>query len=192
MQNQGTKRLETERLVLRPFIKEDAEYVYKNWASDDEVTKFLTWSTHKSVDDSKGYIDFCLNGYQDVSSYQWGIELKDSGEVIGNISVVHMNNEIESAELGWVLGKAWWGCGIMPEAAREIIRFLFEEVGVNRICAEHDTNNQKSGRVMQKIGMRHEGTLRGAGKNNQGIVDMDVYGITKTEWQKIHKYGMIL
>ena len=109
----------------------------------------------------------------------WGIVEKESGKLIGNISVVRLIEEIDAAELGWALGRAWWGRGIMPEAARAVLKFLFDEVGANRVYAGHDAENQKSGRVMQKIGMTYEGRQRAAGRNNRGVVDMDQYAILK-------------
>ena len=72
----------------------------------------------------------------------------------------------------------------MPEAARAVLQYLFEEVGFNRIAAKHDKENTKSGRVMQKIGMTREGTLRASGKNNQGVVDEVYYSILKEEYEK--------
>lgn len=182
MQNLGTKRLETDRLILRRFVKADAESVYKNWASDDEVTKYLTWETHKSAEDSARYVDFCLDGYKNADFYQWAIELKETGETGGNVSVVRITED-GAAELGWVLGRALWGRGIVPEAAEEVMRFLFDEVGFSRIYAEHDIENVKSGRVMQKIGMAYEGVLREARKNNRGVVDVAVYGLAKENFR---------
>ncbi len=183
MNHKGTVRLETERLVLRPMCQEDAPSVYENWAKDDEVTKYLTWPSHSSVEASKGYMQFLESGYPDPKFYQWGIVLKETGELIGNISVVDLIENIDAAELGWVIGRRWWGQGIMPEAATEVVRFLFEEVGCNRICAGFDQNNPKSGRVMEKIGMTREGLHKAAGKNNQGIVDMVIYGLIKEDWE---------
>ena len=103
MNHLGTIKLETDRLLLRRFTLDDAESVFYNWASDDEVTKYLTWPTHKSIDVSRGYMDFCVKGYTDLSFYQWGIELKDTQELIGNISVVKVIDEIDSLELGNIL-----------------------------------------------------------------------------------------
>ncbi len=177
MQHKGTVRLETNRLILRPFKLEDAETVFKNWASDDEVTKFLTWQTHATVEDSKEFMEFCVNGYQEKDCYQWGMELKDTQELIGNISVVKVNEEIDGVELGWVIGRSFWGKGYTAEAAKEVIRFLIEEVGANRVAARYDTNNPNSGRVMEKAGMKYEGTLRQGDRNNQGIVDCVYYSI---------------
>lgn len=79
------------------------------------------------------------------------------------------------------MGRKWWGRGIMPEALRAVTAFLFDEVGVNRVEATHDLNNPKSGRVMDKAGMKQEGILRQAGLNNQGICDKVVHAILKED-----------
>ena len=181
MNHVGTIVAETERLILRPFTTNDAEAMFTNWASDDEVTKYLTWPTHKSVDMTTAYLNFVMQKYSQPNHYEWAIELKDSHQLIGAISVVNVVDELESMELGWVLGRKFWGNGYMPEAARRVVDFLFEEVGAKRIAAGHDTNNPKSGRVMQKIGMKFEGIIRQCNKNNQGIVDCARYSILKSE-----------
>ena len=90
MKHFGTITLETERLILRRFTIEDAESMFNNWASDDEVTKFLTWPTHRSIEDSKWFINYCLDNYAKLSFYNWAIVLKDSNELIGNISIVNV------------------------------------------------------------------------------------------------------
>ena len=181
MKHIGTVRLETERLILRRFTIEDAESIFNNWASDDEVTKFLTWPTYKSVEDGKWFINFCLDNYSDLSFYNWAIELKETHELIGNISVVKVFEDTNSAELGWDAGRKYWGNGYIPEAANKIVDVLFDEVDVDCIFALHDVNNPNSGRVMQKIGMKYEGVIRHCNKNNQGIVDCARYSIIKTE-----------
>lgn len=181
MNHTGTIQLETDRLILRRLNIDDAESVYNNWASDDEVTKYLTWPTHINIDASRGYLDYCVNGYMNPAFYQWGIELKDTHELIGNISVVNVIDEIDSLELGWVIGRRYWGNEYTAEAALKILEYLFDKVGANCICAGHDVNNPNSGRVMQKIGMKFEGVLRQSGLNNQGIVDMARYSIIRSE-----------
>lgn len=182
MKHKGTVMLETERLILRKFTENDAEAVFWNWASDDEVTKYLTWPTHRSVENSAGYLDFCLGTYKENNAYQWGIELKETGELFGNISVVKTDEDLNAVELGYVIGRRFWGNGYMAEAVKAVIAFLFEEVGVNRIAARHDVNNPNSGKVMQKAGMKYEGTLRQADRNNQGIVDCAIYSVLKSEY----------
>ena len=181
MNHIGTKTYETERLILRPFVERDAKSVFENWASDDEVTKYLTWPTHQNVEASLGYVRYCIQQYSNPSCYQWGIEVKNTHKLIGNISVVSFIEELECMELGWVIGKKYWGNGYVPEAATKVLDILFDEVGANCVYARHDVNNSKSGRVMQKIGMKYEGILRQFEKNNQGIVDCARYSMIKSD-----------
>ena len=180
----GTCLLETDRLLLRRFLPQDADSVYREWASDPEVTKYLTWPAHQSPDVSRAFVDWCVGRYGDPACYCWVIVWKETLTPIGNISAVKCEEEISAVELGWALGRAWWGRGIMPEAAERVLRFLFEEVGANRIAARHDVDNPKSGRVMQKLGMRHEGTLRASARNNRGVVDMEVYAILRRDFEE--------
>ena len=181
MENKGTKELETNRLFLRQFKLEDLENMFYNWASDTKVTRFLTWQAHTDINVTKSVLSEWINNYSDNSWYNWAIELKENREVIGNISAVKVNDKIKGVEIGYCMGKAWWGKGIMPEALKEVIAYFFNEIGVNRVAACHDVNNPKSGRVMQKAGMQKEGVLRAAGLNNQGICDDVWYSILSSD-----------
>lgn len=181
MRHKGTVPLETERLILRRFTLEDAPDMYANWASDSEVTKYLTWPTHLNADMSRRFLGWCVDQYEKPDYYCWGIEDKATHRLIGNIAAVECDEDVDAVALGWVLGRAWWGQGIMPEAARAAARFFFDEVGVNRIWSYHDAENQKSGRVMQKLGMRYEGRQRACKRNNHGIADIDFYGLLKSD-----------
>lgn len=178
MKHLGTKRLETERLILRPFTMEDAGAMYRNWASDPEVTRFLTWHAHGSVAVTQMVLADWVPHYAEEGYYNWAIVLKENGgEPIGNISAVRVDDRLELAHIGYCLGKQWWHRGIMPEALQTVIDFFFDEVGMNRVEAGHDTNNPNSGAVMRKCGMELEGTLRQSAVNNQGICDIRLYAI---------------
>lgn len=177
----GTQRIETERLILRRYTEDDADAMYHNWANSEAVTRFLTWPVHDSVEITRKVLGAWVERYRDISVYHWGIELRGRGEVIGDIAVVSLNEKTESAELGWCLGEAWWGRNIMPEAAAAVRDYLFDKVGFHRVEARHDSRNPKSGRVMQKIGMRYEGTRRAADINNQGINDSVLYGMLRED-----------
>ena len=181
MEHQGSKRIETQRLILRPFTSEDAPAMYRNWASDPEVTKFLTWKPYESVKTADYILRQWAQQYEKPDFYQWAVELKALGEPVGSLSVVRRDNDVASAELGYCLGRSWWGRGLMPEAVRAVIAYLIREVGMNRVAALHDVNNPNSGRVMQKAGMTKEGILRAAQRNNQGICDVAVYSILASE-----------
>ena len=184
MKHLGTKKLETSRLILRPFTPEDAPAMYRNWASDPEVTKFLSWPTYKSVEDANSTLNIWIPQYSDNTFYQWAIELKEIGEVIGSISVVNIDDRVDMVEIGFCIGKPWWGQGIMTEAFQAVIDFLFGEVGVQRIEAGHDPNNPASGAVQRKCGLTYEGTFRRRIRSNQGITDAAWYSILKEEWEK--------
>lgn len=177
MNNKGTQTITTSRLILRQFQPEDANEMFRNWASDAEVTKFLTWPAHKDVEITKEVLNDWIPRYSDPAFYNWAIYLKEAGEVVGNISVVHLDEKIQAAEIGYCMGRAWWGKEIMPEALTAVIEYLINEVELNRVAACHDSNNPKSGRVMQKAGMQKEGVLRAAGINNEGICDVVWYAV---------------
>lgn len=184
MNHLGTKKLETARLILRPFVKEDARPMYENWANDPEVTKFLSWPAYRSVDTAHEILRIWTKQYSDNTFYQWAIELKELRQPIGSISVVNYDDRVDMAEIGFCIGKSWWGQGIMTEALRAVMEYMFEEVGVQRIEAGHDPNNPASGAVQRKCGLQYEGTFRRRIRSNQGITDVVWYGILKEEWKK--------
>ena len=178
MNHQGTILLETERLILRRFVLEDAEAMYRNWTGDAEVTKFLTWPTHPSAEVSGMLLTDWVSRYENADYYNWAIVLKgESGEPIGNISVVTLLEKVAGAEIGYCMGRRWWGHGVMAEALAAVIGYLLGQVGMQRIQACHDVNNPASGRVMEKCGMQYEGTLRASAWNNQGVCDASWYAI---------------
>jgi RimJ/RimL family protein N-acetyltransferase len=181
MNKAGTQRIETQRLILRRFRLEDAEDMYHNWASDPEVTRYLTWPVHASVEVTKSLLADWVARYEDGGTFNWVMEDKETGKAIGNISVVKLNERTEAADMGYCMSRAYWGRGLMPEALTAVINYLFDVVGLNRIAACHDVNNPKSGRVMDKAGMRQEGILRAAGKNNLGICDEVWHAIIKSD-----------
>ncbi len=181
--HKGTQTIETSRLILRRAVLEDAEPMFRNWASDQEVTKFLTWPAHSNITVSETVLKSWLQEYEKESYYQWMIVLKELGEPIGSISVVNQRDDIAEAEIGYCIGKAWWHQGIMTEALTAVMDYLFDEVGMNRIEAKHDVNNPHSGGVMKKCGMRYEGTSRQSDRNNQGICDLVTYGILRSDRQ---------
>ncbi len=192
MNTAGTKRIETERLILRRYVVEDAEDMYKNWASDPEVTAFLSWPTHADVSVTKGILENWVSHYDEGRTYNWGITLKGNDHVIGNIAVVERSERTCSYELGYCLGRGYWGRGIMPEALRAVIQYLFaEEKDLNRVYASHDLRNKKSGRVMEKAGMHYDGSLRASKKNNHGFHDTAYYSILRSDLVTHEQYAKL-
>lgn len=185
MRNLGTQTIETRRLILRKFTSEDAENMYRNWTGDDEVTKYLTWPAHKNVEDSKEILKIWIDEYEDAEKYQWCIELKENREAIGSMSVVNIKRNVDAVEIGYCIGREYWNWGITSEALSAVIKFFFEEVGVNRVEARHDPNNENSGRVMIKCGLKYEGRQIKADRNNTGICDVSLYGMTLGDYDSL-------
>lgn len=183
MRHKGTKTIDTERLLLRQFSAIDAQAMFNNWESDDKVTEFLRWPTAKDISETEQILNEWVQGYANPDFYQWAIVLKEIGEPIGSISVVEKNEKLDIVHIGYCIGSKWWNQGITSEAFKAIIPFFFEEVGVNRIESQHDPNNPNSGKVMQKCGLKYEGTLRQADWNNKGVVDACMYSLLKSEWE---------
>ena len=182
--HKGTQRLETPRLVLRRFTMDDAQAMLHNWASDPEVTRFLTWPVHSDLAVTCAVLQSWIDGYKNENFYQWAIVPKDLGAPIGSISVVRQNDPVETAEIGYCIGRAWWHQGIMSEALQAVMDYLFDEVGMNRIEARHDPNNPHSGGVMRKCGMKYEGTSRQGDRNNQGICDAAHYALLRSDRER--------
>lgn len=189
MNHFGTKLLETKRLILRRFNIDDIQAMYDNWASDDDVTKYLTWQSHKSTDITREYLESLIASYEQLDTYNWGIELKELKQVIGSIGVVSQNQNVASVHIGYCIGKKWWNKGITSESLQAVIKYLMDEVKVNRIDSRHDSKNINSGKVMEKCGLKYEGTLRESDLNNQGLCDADWYSLLRSEYIKNPLYN---
>ncbi|MGE7662355.1 GNAT family N-acetyltransferase [Peribacillus sp. NPDC097197] len=181
--------LETERLILRKITWEDAEDIHV-YGSDEEVTKYVTWDNHKTLADTRDFIDFAMAQYENKYVAPWGIQYKATGKIIGTIDFVSWLVGHRVAEIGYVLSQDYWGKGIMTEAANEVIAFGFNRMNVVRIQARCFVENTGSARVMEKIGMSFEGTLRkgifAKGKHR----DLNMYSILQEEFSPLHQPKM--
>ena len=147
--------LETERLALRRWKDSDAEYLYK-YASDPDVGPIAGWPPHQSIEESRNVISNVLNGEE-----AYAICLKDDGKAIGAIELklnghTDMTDRDDECEMGYWIGKPFWGLGIMPEAAREMLRHAFEDIGMTRVWCGYYEGNTKSKRVQEKVGFRYQ------------------------------------
>lgn len=183
LNHKGTVTLETPRLILRKFEMSDANDMFKNWASDDEVSKFLSWSTHKDIDETKQILSKWISQSSNPDYYNWIITSKDTHEGIGGISVESINSKNSSCELGYNLSASYWNNGVMTEALKAVIKFLFTDIGFNRIQCKHDPMNIASGQVMIKSGMSYEGTLRQNFFANGRFHDSKLYAILKEDFK---------
>ena len=147
--HKGTQTIETERLILRQARIQDAEPMFRNWANDPEVTKFLTWPPHGNIEITKKLLTSWIESYEREDYYQWMIVLKETGEPIGSI-MANTTGRAQSAHIGYCIGKAWWHQGIMSETLKAVMDFLFDAVGYHRVESLHDPKNPHSGDVMKK------------------------------------------
>jgi ribosomal-protein-alanine N-acetyltransferase len=173
--------LETKRLVLRKITLQDLKDMHE-YASNENVSKYVTWNRHRTLSETKEFILFILKHYKQKKITPWGIEYKENGKFIGTIDMVWWQPIHKSAEIGYALSQDYWGKGIMTEAAKKLITFGFEKMDLVRIQARCFTENIGSERVMVKSGMTYEGTIRKAMLIKGTHQDLKLYSILKDEF----------
>ena len=176
--------LTTNRLILRNMRMSDARDIYE-YSCDPQVARHVLWEAHQSIHQTKAYIRYVLRQYRMGSPSSFCIALKETGKVIGTIGFMWVSNENRSAEVGYSLSRAYWNRGYMTEALAAVLRFGFEELNLNRIEAQFECDNPASGRVMEHVGMRREGTLKERLYNKSRFVDVELYAILREEWRKL-------
>jgi len=152
-----TNPVELERVLLRPPTLEDAEMVYRNWGTDAEVVKFVTWRPHASIEDTRAFLAAARDGWDNGTEFTWLICQKSNGEPIGAIS---LRKEQFRAGIGYVLSRKHWGRGLTLEAGRRVLDIAFSDARIVCVRAYCDEENLRSARVLEKLGMTLEGTLR--------------------------------
>ena len=175
--------LKTDRLILRHWAESDAEDLYK-YARDPDVGPIAGWPPHQSIEESIDVIKNVLNGKE-----AYAICRKEDGKPIGAIELrlnghTDMTERDDECELGYWLGKPFWGQGIMPEAAREMLRHAFEDIGMTKVWCGYYEGNTKSKRVQEKVGFRYQWKSEGVDvplmhEKRTGHVS----SITKDQWQ---------
>jgi ribosomal-protein-alanine N-acetyltransferase len=179
----GTPTLETDRLILRRLVIEDAQSFFTNWMSDERVTDNLIKGAHKSISESVERVTNIVNEYEDQEFCYWGIELKATGDLIGAIDFYHFDLTTENCEVGFTLGYEWWNQGYGTEALKAVVEFGFRHMNIHKIAAAHNTDNPASGKIMQKVGMKQEGLIRHMIRNAKNqYKDCAVYGIFQEEY----------
>ncbi|MGM0137777.1 ribosomal-protein-alanine N-acetyltransferase [Enterococcus sp. DIV0755b] len=170
--------LETTRLRLRPVQISDAQDMYE-YASDEETTRFV-FLQHRSLEDSKFAI---ANYFMAEPLGKYAIEEKKSGKMIGTIDL-RVESNYGRGELGYTLNKAYWGQGLMPEAAFALLVLGFDQMKLVSIGAYHNLENGKSGRVMEKIGMKKITEIKSSRLWKGQLIDEAFYMITASDWRK--------
>ena len=179
--------LETERLILRPWLKDDAEELYR-YASDPDVGPPAGWPPHTSVDNSRGIIRNVLSRQE-----TYAVCLKE-GTPIGSIGL-HLNGHTDmterddECELGYWIGKPFWGQGLIPEASRELLRHAFEQLGMRAVWCGYYDGNEKSRKVQTKLGFVYQHKTEGLEVSLMNEVRTGHCNLMTVErWQKVELF----
>ena len=149
------KAFSTARLLLRPIQADDAAAIFNSYGHDAEVTRFLTWRPHESIEATNGFVQACLNA---ETSHTYMVTLPATGEVVG---VFDLRTPSKTrVEFGYALARSHWGQGLMTEALTEVVEWALRQPSIWRIGAVADIENIGSMRVMEKAGLKREGVLR--------------------------------
>ena len=158
MPERPPEKFSTKRLFLRKPVIEDAVPIFENYAQDPEVTRFLTWKSHKSINETKFFIQRCEKVWEEGSAFPWSIVRKYDNQLLGMIEIVMIDHA--GVNLGYVLARPFWGEGYMVEALRIITKWAINQNDIFRVWAFCDVENTTSARVLEKSGMDKEGILR--------------------------------
>ena len=182
MKSIGTQMLQTKRLILRRFVESDAEAMFQNWASSAENLTYVTWDPHPDVEVTRNSIRNWVASYVNPNYYKWAICLKEKPEqVIGDISIVEMDENDSCCEIGYILGKNYWDCGMMTEALKAVLDFCFIQAGFQKVRARYVSLNPASGRVMEKAGMSYLKTITNGVERKGYLADLIYYQISKKD-----------
>ena len=177
--------LQTKRLILRPWSENDAEELYK-YASDPEVGPPAGWPPHTSAQNSREIIRTVLSAPE-----TYAVCLKENGKPIGSVGL-HRNDLAEKDdeyELGYWIGKPFWGQGLIPEASHELLRYAFEDLGMSRIWCGYYDGNEKSRRVQEKLGFVFHHTTEGLEVKLLNEIRTGHSSLmTKERWQKVQLF----
>lgn len=137
----------------------DAECIHEGWVTDENVTKYVSWSVHKNLEQTINLLNQWISDYEN-GSFNWVVELKATGKLIGNITVIHVNSKHNYCEIGYCYGSTYWNHGYATEALKAVINYLLDKCEFHVVEAKHHSTNPASGRVMEKAGMVKEAILK--------------------------------
>ena len=151
------EEFETPRLRLRAPVPDDAVAVFEQYAQDADVAKYMTWKPHRHISEARDFLNRCISVWQDGSAFVWVVIRKEDDQLLG---MVEIRVREFKADIGYVLAKAYWGKGYMPEAAQAVVNWAMAQDEIYRVWAVCDVDNKASARVMEKVGMQKEGVLK--------------------------------
>ena len=182
----GTQPLTTSRLLLRRLHKRDAKSIYRVWASDPRVARYLLWRPHASVGVTRQWLSLWIEEYARPDCYRWGIQLQGQDGLIGMIEASVLQRETEQISLGYSLGYAYWQRGYATEALSAVVDYLFAAESFAEVVADHFWENPASGRVLRKAGLLYQGIRYHAQCDPAGRWhDVAFYALRQEQWRQL-------
>lgn len=176
-------QVNTDRIVLRRMRASDVDDIYA-YASDPDVARYTSWAPHTSPDETRQFVRRVLDAYLEKRVANWGIELVSERKLIGTGGYGSWDLQNSTAEIGYVIGKPYWGQGLMTEAVGAMVDFGFRRMSLNRIVIRMDPRNVGSWRVAEKCGCRFEGIARQVVYTKGSFDDLMVWAILREDWAK--------
>ncbi len=174
--------IETERLILRAMRVADAADMYA-YARLPEVTEYLTWDVHESVEETQEYLVYVGQRYRTGDFYDWAVTCREDGRMIGTCGFTSFNYPADSGEIGYVLNPAYTGRGLATEAVEAVLRFGFERLELHRIEAHYIEGNLRSRALMERVGMTFEGMARESMKIKGRYRNIGTCAILRREYE---------
>ena len=179
--------IETPRLILRRMRKTDSTDMYE-YARDPAVSEYLLWQPHESEAYTRRYLNYLQTRYRAGDFHDWAVVWRDADKMIGTCGFTSFRLDANSAEIGYVLNRSYWGMGVAPEAVRAVLRFGFLELRLHRIEAHYMIGNDRSRRVMEKVGMTYEGTQRDSLFVKGRYVSVGVCAVLENEFRSMYGF----
>ncbi len=151
------EEFESDLLILRKLNLRDAPEIFSNYASNPEILDYVSWKPHKTVEDTGQFLVSANKAWEAGTDFSFSIRLRTRNTLVGSIGMVNQSN---SVSVGYILAKKHWGKGYATEAVRTLLQWLKHQDEVFKIWALTDRENEASGRVLEKAGMRHEGVIK--------------------------------
>lgn len=170
-----------KRVSLQPLTSLDAPALFEIF-SNLEVTRYWGSPPMKSVDDAAALVWSIQEGYRTRQLFQWGVRRRDDGQLVGTCTLLHMDRKNRRSELGFALGREHWGKGLAREAVAALIDWSFHRLRLHRLEADVDPRNERSLRLLERLGFRREGYLRERHHQGTEVQDTVMLGLLEQEW----------
>lgn len=174
--------LTAERIELRWLVESDVPALFEIF-SDAEVARYWSSPAYQELSQAQALFDDIRKHFRAGDLYQWGVALRDTGQVVGTCTLASIDIENRRAEVGFALGRNYWKQGYMVEALPVLVNFAFEELDLHRLEGDVDPRNLASIRALERLGFSREGLLRERWIVNGEICDTVFYGLLRREWR---------